>query len=887
LIERVAIKNHGLKKLVANMIIKKNPNKKFKIILHEFSSSKKIIFISVILIFCSILLVAIGDRYGGSIKALETKTSFRDLISFIKSPSYKAFSKSPKETVSFDIKFLDLQELNNRRKLALDNYSLKFIENDYIDVDMIFKGEKFPVKIKLKGATAHEHQLPKKWSFKVQLKGGTRFMGMQSFSLMDPKRRNNMYEWLYRLATKEEGIITKKYDFINVTINGTDMGLYAFDEEFDKTMLENNQRRDGSIISLKDDSFWLDSVAFEGLTPSLWGEYYLSAPMEIKNSKDNFISKHSQEAIDLLSGFRRGELSVSEVFDVKKLAKTMAIGDFFLSDHGFMPFNSVFYYNPIIHRLEPIPDDTFSEERHDPQTGVYRYNAYWVTGIYLAQIINDFDFAEVYLRELNRVIKKSYIDNLLLKYSKEVSENYEAFIADFIPEKRVKINKEIYYSNIKAMSKILNPNVAIIANFEKIDSDGLRLSIASTTSLPVELISLTIDDQITLLPCTLDEKNCVNKIKGKGPNVALNYSKYKFFYPELFDISMYPDLSKSTGLIKVKYRILGSDIIRADSIFAYKAYDSEKIILNSKLMKPNYKEFDFLDYDDDRKTIRIKQGLWKLEKDLIIPKNYTFSGGPNTTIDFINSAKILSYSPVIFEGTKESPINFISSNASSGSITIFANGRSSKLVNVVIDGLVNTSDSTGAVTFFESPVVIKGTAFKNINSEDALNIIKSSFSISDSIFSGNHSDSLDIDFGKGDVINSRFINSGNDSIDISGSDIKISFVNIYNSGDKGISVGEKSTARINHSEIRLSKIGVASKDSSSTKITRSTIKDCNYGIALYQKKPDFGPASTILHTSKLRGNDHDFIVEENSTLIFNQIKYSEKFEKVYERLYEN
>ena len=183
------------------MLIKKSPNKILKILLHEFSSAKRRVLISIILIIWSILLVAIGDLFGESLKVLEVKQSVRGIVTFIKNPSYKGFFISPKETVSFDINFRDFQELNNRRKLALENYSLKFVENDYISADMTFQGQKFPVKIKLKGSTAYEHQLVKKWSFKVKLKGDSRFMGMKSFSLMDPKRRNYMMAVSYTHLT--------------------------------------------------------------------------------------------------------------------------------------------------------------------------------------------------------------------------------------------------------------------------------------------------------------------------------------------------------------------------------------------------------------------------------------------------------------------------------------------------------------------------------------------------------------------------------------------------------------------------------------------------------------------------------------------------------------
>ena len=869
------------------MKIKESP-KLLKVLTLKFIRAKNTILISTILIIWSIILVSVGDFFGEHKHVLLAKQKVRDFVTLINNIDEFIFV-SNKETISFDIDFVDFNKLEYNRELAVENYSLKFIENDYINANMNFLGSTFPVKIRLKGSTAFEHQGVKKWSFKVQLKGDNRFMGMQSFSLMDPRRRNYMMEWLYRMALKEGGVISKDYGFINVSINGKDMGLYAFDEEFDKTMIERNQRRDGPILSFQDDSFWLEKAAFATLSPNEWGDYYLSAPIEIKDLKDNIITKHSQDAIDLISAFRRGDLPVSKVFDIDKLAKSMALGDLFKNSHGFLPFNSVFYYNPIIHRLEPIPDDNFSELTL-ARDGVFRYDDFRMTGIYLDQITSDFDFAEAYLSELKRVASKSFLDNLLLKYSKEIEENTKAFRADWISSNISDLPYNKLYRNIDVLSEVLNPHTAVIANFEKSDFDGISLKIASSTALPIELISITYNNEVTLLPCHSDEKKCVNKLRGKGYNNVLHYSKHEFIYPELLDISLYPDFLNNIikpGMIKLNYRILGSNHIRSEPIFNYKAYDSARIQSDPKLMNPNYKEFDFLDVNELKKTIKFKKGVWQLKDDLIIPENFLLHAGPSTTIDFINSSIILSYSPILFEGTKESPIKLVSSDGSAGSLTVFANGIKSKLNNVVIDGLVNTSDSFGAVTFFESPVDILNTSFLNVNSEDALNIINSPLSIKNSIFSDNYSDALDIDFGTGEVVNTKFINSGNDAIDLSGSIVNISSIYISNAGDKGISIGEKSNIDVDKSEINHCKIGIAVKDGSSAVISNTGINNCEYGLAVYQKKPDFGPANVFANSVNIKDSYLDYIVEDNSTLLMDTFEISEKDKNIYSKLYEN
>ena len=43
---------------------------------------------------------------------------------------------------------------------------------------------------------------------------------MSRFSLMDPQRRGYLHNWIFRQATTSEGLLLKKYDFINLYING-------------------------------------------------------------------------------------------------------------------------------------------------------------------------------------------------------------------------------------------------------------------------------------------------------------------------------------------------------------------------------------------------------------------------------------------------------------------------------------------------------------------------------------------------------------------------------------------------------------------------------------------------------------------------------------------
>ncbi len=54
-----------------------------------------------------------------------------------------------------------------------------------------------------------------------------------------------MLEWYIHQICAEEDLLTTRYDFVNVEINGEIKGAYALEEHFDKQLLEARNRREG------------------------------------------------------------------------------------------------------------------------------------------------------------------------------------------------------------------------------------------------------------------------------------------------------------------------------------------------------------------------------------------------------------------------------------------------------------------------------------------------------------------------------------------------------------------------------------------------------------------------------------------------------------------
>ena len=174
---------------------------------------------------------------------------------------------------------------------------------------------------------------------------------------------------------------------------------------------------------------------------------------------------------------------------------------------------------------------------------------------------------------------------------------------------------------------------------------------------------------------------------------------------------------------------------------------------------------------------------------------------------------------------------------------------------------------TGAVTFYESEIELHNCTFLNAQTEDALNLVRSPFLLKNSLIQGASFDGLDVDFSKGEIRDCTWRNIGNDGIDFSGSIVKLYGCDVKNAGDKGISVGEESRIDIFSASVTGANIGMSAKDLSEVKVRKIWLNQCNQGIALYRKKPEYGPANVQIEDYVAKDVKRLHMVETGSELL--------------------
>ena len=259
------------------------------------------------------------------------------------------FSGSDK--LFIDVSFQDWQKIEYKREQALERTVLISSDEDWVNAVISDGKKKVNANIRLKGDLP-DHWITDKWSLRIKVSGDETLYGMRSFSIQHPKTRNYLNEFIYQDALKRESVLNVRYKFIEVVINGKNKGIYAFEEHFDKRLIENNERREGPIIQFDEGIWYLnifqDIVYFSEKQNVPGSHYYPLTNIDSFQSRTTLEEPEKKEqfnkAKDLLESFRLGKLKTHEVFDVDVLAKYMAINTILGGEHASLWYNIKFYY---------------------------------------------------------------------------------------------------------------------------------------------------------------------------------------------------------------------------------------------------------------------------------------------------------------------------------------------------------------------------------------------------------------------------------------------------------------------------------------------------------------------------------------------------------------
>jgi hypothetical protein len=805
------------------------------------TSQRNIILISMILLCLSVYSVFL--LYSGMrLQKTQTAAKLQDVIygalatklSII--PNYLDGLMSNPKLLSVDIKFKELQKLNYARNNALERGMI--VESDKaVDAKAIITvdGDEYKVKLSPTGQNLDMIGAKGKRALKVKVKGGRKIFGMKEFKLLPPQSRHHLTELIGHALEEDEGLISLRYFFVDVEINGESNGIYALEEHFNKELLEHRKAREGLLFSF----------AYNATNKS--------DSIKIFNRKV-LKDSHSNAQFRILSNkwhaFKNGDMPLERVFDIKQYAKYYAIIDLMNGYHAAYFQNLKMYYNPITQLIEPITREYNSMRYSDgnrSRTPLMIQNKDAVVGVdswnlLASRFFSHKRFIEYYMIALTKISTNKYLDEFFDKHEIEIEKELSIIHKS---EPYYSFPKEYLYSRQNYISEWLAEELNVVVYINTDSEKALQFQVINYSDKPITLLSYkheessdTDIDNYLLLPKESYEILDTTVVKYGHQGYQLKYK------------SLYGDDIYAENMIP---RSFSANIVMPNFIYTH----------SSTLI-----DYPGLIIDESTRSISISERWFDISSNLIIPEGYTFILKEGQTLNLSNGASILSYSPVIFRGTNAFPVSIVSEDSSGQGIIILASEGTSKIENVIFNHLANPKYKSwslpAAITVYRTNVVFNKVKFLNNKSEDYLNVVRSTFTLTESFFGNTQSDAFDSDYSNGLIEDCQFDQCGNDAIDISGSHLSVKNIVIGNIGDKGVSVGENSVLNGNNINISNSELGLVSKDMSIIKIDSLSLYNCKVGILAYQKKPEYGPGKIWIQSLKSTDIGVNYLVESGS-----------------------
>jgi hypothetical protein len=810
---------------------------KIKSLLNYFIKTLGVIFLLIILMsfFLGSASTSLRKEYIGkyTIERLKQFTGLKSDYNSFQANTISEFSEIYKEWfLSFfnnENNFPKVEILTNLKNLKnLDNQRTNKIDRNFVKakIKIYDQNNKLNTMIKVKVRAKGDRQIHKidhkLMSLKVDVRGDKRFFGLEEFSIQDPIIRNYTWEMLLHKLAKKEGLIALEMFPINLIKNGEKIGLFFVEEGFTNELLEKNNRKEGPIIGL-------DENASNKIFPSLYYDFYSEKRLIKKMPATYKIVKNKLH--ELRNNYKYEDFDIKNYFNIDDWAKLFALTDLLVTYHGTVPKSVKFYYNVNTGLFEPIIFDGHkggsnyqrfifldlinTTNTNYQECGFACVHAEWFKVFFDKKNVN---FLNKYLYYLEKFSSENYLKDINSIITSDLDPINKSLYASLAPSDRVFIKGFLPYhfdaTHVAKRAKLINKKIHAFKN------------------LPININGI-VDMNINSLGYNL---NC---LEGE--------IKKEFKFSKKIITNNCKAFAKNTQLNQPEILL-----------------EEFSILLKNSEYKKILKKTNYLLDKNNQDTIIFSKGVWAVKDFIFKDKDIKFEKG----------SVLLMLGDTSIVGTKKELLV-------TGKGMIVKLDGTINIENVLFDGLSNIKipgySWSGAINIINSDLKLINTKILNTSGEDAINIVNSNSLINNLALINVPSDGLDIDFGTLKFSKINCNNIGNDCLDTSGAKISGEFVNGKEIGDKLLSIGEKSLLNLKEVSGSDLNIGIAVKDSSLAEITNLYLKNTNFDVAVFQKKPFFGPSKLLVHNMiDYSSSQNKILVADNNILNINQ-----KFEPIF------
>lgn len=453
----------------------------------------------------------------------------------------------------------------DQRQRAIEAGVLIPSRRDFMTATISAGGATIPVRMRLAPGPATRLGDEDKWGFEVRTRQNQQLLGMQRFYLQDPAANNWLNLWAFASALEREGVLTARCRFVRLTFNGADRGIYTLQQGFSGELLAAQGRPEGVIIRFDTDLLWESIAHFGGDAQAAYADpianlsasdlqfFEIDAWRDAAIARDPALSTQRERAIGMLRALQTGDLKASQVFDVERYGRFLALVDLWDASEAISLVNLHYAYDPSSDRLEPIG---FSA---NPLASDAR--------LPLAATYYDSAMQAAYVREAWRISQPEYLEQLHVDLQPELQRLQQAVRV----EHEAAPPWESLRARQEAMRRSLNPIQPVFAYLGPptlTTSGAVRIDVGNVLNLPVEIVGFDVhggtflpaergwlqDDYIQLL--TDDADKVILRPLDPAQAPVIRYARFHIPLAEIHRLDSELEFTHELD-IQVATRILG------------------------------------------------------------------------------------------------------------------------------------------------------------------------------------------------------------------------------------------------------------------------------------------------------------------------------------------